>query len=68
VLLVLNAEGKRIIIELYDKFFKTAFPKMVEKWGLFIPQLRVVDFIIGKKNVRATWVRSCIYFRLGAVL
>jgi len=30
-----NAEGKqRIIIELYDKFFKTAFPKMVEKLGI----------------------------------
>jgi predicted helicase len=29
-----NAEGKqRIIIELYDKFFKTAFPKMVEAVG-----------------------------------
>jgi len=32
-----NAEGKqRIIIELYDKFFKTAFPKMVEKLGIVI--------------------------------
>jgi predicted helicase len=30
-----NAEGKqRIIIELYDKFFKTAFPKMVENLGI----------------------------------
>jgi predicted helicase len=30
-----NSEGKqRIIIELYDKFFKTAFPKMVEKLGI----------------------------------
>ena len=30
-----NAEGKqKIIIELYDKFFKTAFPKMVEQLGI----------------------------------
>ena len=30
-----NAEGKqRIIIELYDKFFKAAFPKMVEQLGI----------------------------------
>ena len=33
-----NAEGKqRIIIELYDKFFKTAFPKMAEHWALSTP-------------------------------
>lgn len=30
-----NVEGKqKIIIELYDKFFKSAFPKMVEKLGI----------------------------------
>ena len=30
-----NAEARqRIIVELYDKFFKTAFPKMVEKLGI----------------------------------
>jgi predicted helicase len=42
-----NAEGKqRIIIELYDKFFKTAFPKMVEKLGIVYSPVEVVDFII----------------------
>jgi predicted helicase len=42
-----NAEGKqRIIIELYDKFFKTAFPKMVEKLGIIYTPVEVVDFII----------------------
>ena len=42
-----NAEGKqRIIIELYDKFFKTAFPKMVEKLGIVYTPIEVVDFII----------------------
>ncbi len=30
-----NADGRQsIIIELYDKFFKTAFPKMVEQLGI----------------------------------
>jgi predicted helicase len=42
-----NAEGKqRIIIELYDKFFKTAFPKLVEKLGIVYSPVEVVDFII----------------------
>lgn len=42
-----NAEGKqRIIIELYDKFFKTAFPKMVEKLGIVYTPVEIVDFII----------------------
>jgi len=42
-----NAEGKqRIIIELYDKFFKAAFPKMVEKLGIVYTPVEVVDFII----------------------
>ncbi len=42
-----NAEGKqRIIIELYDKFFKTAFPRMVEKLGIVYTPVEVVDFII----------------------
>lgn len=42
-----NAEGKqRIIIELYDKFFKTAFPKMVEQLGIVYTPVEVVDFIL----------------------
>ncbi|MEN6454901.1 MAG: type ISP restriction/modification enzyme, partial [Prolixibacteraceae bacterium] len=42
-----NATGKqRIIVELYDKFFKTAFPKMVEKLGIVYTPVEVVDFII----------------------
>ena len=42
-----NAEGKqRIIIELYDKFFKTAFPQMVEQLGIVYTPVEVVDFII----------------------
>jgi len=42
-----NAEGKqRIIIELYDKFFKSAFPKMVERLGIVYTPVELVDFII----------------------
>jgi len=42
-----NAEGKqKIIIELYDKFFKTALPKVVEKLGIVYTPVEVVDFII----------------------
>ncbi|MEJ7559859.1 MAG: DEAD/DEAH box helicase family protein [Pedobacter sp.] len=46
-----NAEGKqRIIVDLYDKFFKTAFPKMVEKLGIVYTPIEVVDFIIHSVN------------------
>ena len=46
-----NAQGKqRIIIELYDKFFKTAFPKMVEQLGIVYTPVEVVDFIIHSVN------------------
>lgn len=46
-----NAEGKqRIIIELYDKFFKTAFPKMVDQLGIVYTPIEVVDFIIHSVN------------------
>jgi predicted helicase len=46
-----NAEGKQsIIIELYNKFFKRAFPKMVEKLGIVYTPIEVVDFIIHSVN------------------
>lgn len=46
-----NADGKqRIIIELYDKFFKTAFPKMVDKLGIVYTPVECVDFIIHSVN------------------
>jgi len=46
-----NAEGKqRIIIELYDKFFKTAFPKLVDKLGIVYTPVEVVDFIVRSVN------------------
>lgn len=47
-----NAEGKqRIIVELYDKFFKTAFPKMVEQLGIVYTPVEIVDFIIQSVDV-----------------
>ncbi|MHA7864876.1 type ISP restriction/modification enzyme [Flagellimonas marinaquae] len=46
-----NAEGKqRIIIELYDKFFKTAFPRMVDQLGIVYTPVEVVDFILNSVN------------------
>lgn len=42
-----NAEGKqKIIKDLYDKFFKTAFPKVVEKLGIVYTPIEIVDFLI----------------------
>ena len=47
-----NADAKqKIIVELYDKFFKTAFPKMVEKLGIVYTPVEVVDFIIKSVEV-----------------
>jgi predicted helicase len=46
-----NAEGKqRIILELYDKFFRTAFPRVSEKMGIVYTPVEVVDFIIHSAN------------------
>lgn len=42
-----SAEGKqRIIVELYDKFFRNAFPRMTERLGIVYTPLEVVDFIL----------------------
>jgi predicted helicase len=46
-----NAQGKqRIVIELYDKFFRTAFPKTAERLGIVYTPVEVVDFIIQSVN------------------
>lgn len=37
---------QRIIVELYDKFFKVASPRTVEKLGIVYTPVEVVDFII----------------------
>ncbi len=42
-----NAEAKqKIIVELYDKFFRNAFPRMTEKLGIVYTPVEIVDFII----------------------
>lgn len=46
-----KAEAKqKIIVELYDKFFRTAFPKMTERLGIVYTPVEVVDFIIHSVN------------------
>ena len=44
------AAKQKIIIELYDKFFKNAFPKMTERLGIVYTPIEVVDFIIHSVN------------------
>lgn len=42
-----SAEGKqRIIVELYDKFFANAFPRMTDRLGIVYTPIEVVDFIL----------------------
>jgi predicted helicase len=42
-----NAEGRqRIITELYEKFFKVAFPRVAESLGIVYTPVEIVDFII----------------------
>ena len=42
-----NADGRqKVIVELYDKFFSSAFPKTVQKLGIVYTPVEVVDFII----------------------
>jgi predicted helicase len=46
-----SAQGKqKIVVELYDKFFRNAFPKMTEKLGIVYTPVEVVDFIIHSVN------------------
>lgn len=46
-----SAQGKqKIVVELYDKFFRNAFPKMAERLGIVYTPVEVVDFIIHSVN------------------
>lgn len=46
-----NPQGKqKIIVELYDKFFRNAFPKMTERLGIVYTPVEVVDFILYSVN------------------
>jgi predicted helicase len=41
---------QKIIVELYDKFFSNAFPKLKDKLGIVYTPVEVVDFIIHSIN------------------
>ena len=46
-----KAEGKqKIVVELYDKFFRNAFPRLTERLGIVYTPVEVVDFIIHSVN------------------
>jgi len=46
-----SAQGKqKIIVELYDKFFANAFPRLRDKLGIVYTPVEVVDFIIHSIN------------------
>lgn len=46
-----SAAGKqKIVVELYDKFFRNAFPKMAERLGIVYTPVEVVDFIVHGVN------------------
>ncbi|MDC1301755.1 DEAD/DEAH box helicase family protein [bacterium] len=46
-----TAEGKqKIVVELYDKFFRNAFPRLTERLGIVYTPVEVVDFIIHSVN------------------
>lgn len=45
-------EGRqRIITELYEKFFRNAFPKMADRLGIVYTPIEVVDFIVKSVDV-----------------
>ena len=46
-----NAAGRqKIIVELYDKFFRNAFPRTTQRLGIVYTPVEVVDFIIHSVN------------------
>lgn len=46
-----NATAKqKIVVELYDKFFRNAFPKMTDRLGIVYTPVEIVDFIIHSVN------------------
>src|SRR5690606_35976697 len=46
-----NAAGKqKIVVQLYEEFFKNAFPRMAKRLGIVYTPVEVVDFIIHSVN------------------
>ena len=42
-----NAEGKQhVVVELYDRFFKVAYPKVAESLGIVYTPVEIVDFVV----------------------
>ena len=41
---------QRLVVELYDKFFRKAFPRTTEKLGIVYTPVEIVDFIIHSVN------------------
>ena len=41
-----NASRQKLITELYERFFKIAFPRMTEKLGIVYTPVEVVDFML----------------------
>ena len=41
---------QKIVVELYDKFFRNAFPKMTERLGIVYTPVEIVDFLIHSVN------------------
>ena len=42
-----NAEGRQhVVVELYERFFKVAYPKVAESLGIVYTPVEIVDFII----------------------
>ena len=44
------AGKQHIVVELYDKFFRKAFPRMTERLGIVYTPIELVDFIIHSVN------------------
>jgi len=40
------AARQKIVVELYDKFFRSAFPRMTERLGIVYTPVELVDFIV----------------------
>ena len=46
-----TVQGRQtLVVELYDKFFRTAFPAMTQRLGIVYTPIEVVDFIIHSVN------------------
>jgi predicted helicase len=46
-----NAEGKqRIVVELYEKFFRVGFPRTAKALGIVYTPTQIVDFVLRAAN------------------